>query len=111
MGATSAVRCESAVNFNGGSSAPAGTGLTATKFSARWTSTRHIDVAGTYQFILRADDGAVLFVDGEPVITAWSERTSATTLTASVNLTPGDHAVQLEYFKNQGLGVAQLTYR
>lgn len=53
----------------------------------------------------------MLFVDGEPVITAWTERSSTSTPVGTVNLSAGDHRVQPEYFKNQGSGVAQLSYQ
>jgi hypothetical protein len=111
LGATATVRCESAINYNWGSGAPSGTGLTASQFSVRWTGTRRIDVPGTYVVSVRADDGAMLFVDGTPVITSWVDRTSATTVTATVNLAAGDHEFRLEYFKNTGFGVAQLSYQ
>jgi hypothetical protein len=111
LGATGTVRCESAINYNWGTGAPSGTGLTASQFSVRWTGTRRIDVPGTYAISVRADDGAVLFVDGTPVITSWVDRSSAATLTSTVNLAAGDHEFRLEYFKNSGLGFAQLAYQ
>ncbi len=110
MGPAATVRCESTINYNWGTGAPSGTGLTANQFSVRWTATRRIDVAGAYLLNVRADDGTVLFVDGIPVISSWVDRTSASTLTATVNLAAGDHEFRLEYFKNTGSGVAQLGY-
>jgi PA14 domain/Domain of unknown function (DUF5122) beta-propeller len=108
-GASTIVRCEPAINNTWGTGAPPGTGLSANQFSVRWTGTRRMDVAGAYQMSVRADDGAMLFVDGTPVISSWVDRSTAATSTATVNLTAGNHEFRLEYFKNVGSGVAQLS--
>jgi hypothetical protein len=111
MGSAATVRCEPALDYRWGTGAPPGTGLAASQFSVRWTATKRADVAGPYRFTVSADDGVILFVDGTPVVTSWADRSTAATWTVTVNLAAGNHELRLEYFKNLGSGVAQLSHQ
>jgi hypothetical protein len=97
------------LNFNFGDGGPGGNcGLGVDNFSARWTQTVNF-TAGTYRFSVTVDDGARLYVDGQLKIDKWFPQ-GATTYTADVTLSAGNHDVRLEYFESGGPGVAQLSW-
>jgi surface antigen len=75
-------------------------------FSARWTTTTHFD-AGSYTFVVVADDGVRLFVDGQLVIDEWIDQ-PASEYKTTLALAAGDHAVKMEYYENSGGAVAAL---
>jgi PA14 domain len=90
-------RSDADLNFNWGWGSPDPT-LPADHFSARWT--RSVDFpAGQYRFSVSADDGARLYVDGQPLIDQW-RITAPITYTSSISLTAGTHALRVEYFEN-----------
>ncbi|MHC4886343.1 MAG: PA14 domain-containing protein [Planctomycetota bacterium] len=62
--------------------------------------------ATTYTFHLWADDGCRLSIDGKRVIDDWrpcAEDDPAAIRTATVKLTPGLHAIAVEYFQGESL--------
>src|SRR5262245_43041996 len=98
------------LNFNfGDGNPPAGTcGLTDDNFSARWA--RMINFPrGLYRFTATADDGVRLYVDGQLKIDAWFPQ-GATTYTADVFLTAGNHEIKLEYFEYTGGALISLNW-
>jgi glucose/arabinose dehydrogenase len=101
-------RCESAINYDWGSGSPA-PGVNSDGFSASWDGSFTF-AAGTYTFSATADDGVRVYVDGTKVIDAWKDE-SATTYTASVNLTAGSHAVRVEYYDNTVYAVAKVSWQ
>ena len=95
------------VNFDWGAGSP-DPKIPADGFSARWT--RQIDFpAGVYRFVVRADDGARLYVDNALVLDQWRD-TQLTTYTADVNVAAGAHMIVFEYYENTGGAVASLRY-
>ena len=83
-------------------------GIPADGFSARWT--RYIDVsAGTYRFTATSDDGIRVYVDGELIISDWSDH-PAKTVSVEKQLNAGYHLVVVEYYENGGLAVAKLSW-
>lgn len=65
--------------------------------------TGQIDVPedGAYSFTLGADDGAMLFIDGQPVIDNDGLH-SFKSETVEVELEPGPHSIEVIYFENHG---------
>jgi len=102
-------RDDAEVNFNWGYASP-GIGVPADQFSARWTKNEYFAYAGNYTFTIRTDDGMRLWIDGTLIIDAWRDQ-SATTYTNTVYLTAGNHYLQVEYYENTGVAVAQLSYQ
>jgi len=97
------------LNFNFGLGGPGGNcGLGVDNFSARWTRTVNFG-PGIYRFSVTGDDGVRLYVDGQLKIDKWFLQ-GATTYTADVALTVGNHVVKLEYFEGGGPGVALLSW-
>jgi PA14 domain len=98
------------LSFNfGDGNPPAGTcGLTDDNFSARWK--RMINFPrGLYKFTVTADDGVRLYVDGQLRIDKWFDQ-GATTYTADVFLSAGNHEVKLEYYEHSGGALISLNW-
>lgn len=105
-GSPQLVRDDANINFNWGSNVPA-SGLPADNFSVRWTRTVNFP-AGTYRFNITADDGVRLWVNGHLLIDEWKEQAAAT-YSGVIHLS-GNAAIQMEYYENGGLAVAQLSW-
>lgn len=80
-------------------------------FSARWTGTITPPASGAYEVIVRPDDGARLWLDGELVIDSWQPQFFPE-LVARVALTAGRaHEVRLEYYEERGGAGVFLEWR
>ncbi len=85
------------VNFNWGSGSPAA-GVNSDDFSARFTSTQTF-AGGSYDFVVTADDGVRVLIDGQLVLDRFYAR-PLTTDRFSQTLTPGAHSLTVEYFED-----------
>ena len=101
-------RCETAVNYDWGGGGPSGAGVGPDNFSVRWVATRLFATTGSYTFTATADDGIRVYLDGTLVIDQWRDQ-SATTYTASRQVTAGSHEVKVEYYENGGDAVAKVA--
>lgn len=107
-GPSALTRAEAELAFDWGAGSPDPL-LPADGFSARWT--RRVSLPGASQrFSVQADGGVRLFVDGQRLIDQWQDDGRVTTANATVDLAPGDHTVQLEYFQQQGNAAVALTW-
>ncbi len=106
-GTPALTRKESAVNFDFGTDSPAPGTINADHFSARWTRTVNLS-PDMYHFSLTVDDGARLWVNGHRLVDAWYDQ-AATTYTGDIHLS-GDVTIELEYYENEGMAVAQLSW-
>ena len=79
-------------------------------FAARWSGDIEAPTAGTYAFSTLSDDGVRLFIDDKAVIDNWTDHGPVTDR-AEVQLTPGRHAMRLEYFNSAGAGRIQLSWQ
>jgi len=70
-------------------------------FSVRFVGALRIGTPGVYSFRVAADDGARLIVDGKTIGEGLVPY-EANGFAASVNLTPGDHPIELDYFQTGG---------
>ena len=78
-------------------------------WSVRWTGEVRVDKAGDYTLTVTSDEGARLWVDGQPVVDAWAAhpvRDDAKQLT----LTAGRHDLKLEYHDDAGVAFAKLSW-
>jgi prepilin-type N-terminal cleavage/methylation domain-containing protein len=102
-------RDDARVNFNWGSGAP-DPAVPADQFSVRWTR-RQVFTGGTYTFRMGTDDGGRLYIDGVLVLSRWVDQSYPSSIpSVTVNLTPGEHTIVLEYFENGGVAAATLTW-
>jgi hypothetical protein len=82
--------------------------IPADSFSVRWT--RQIDfLEGYYRFVLWADDGVRLWVDGVLLVDEWHDGV-LTDYVVEIYLPRGPHALRLEYYENLGEAMAQLQW-
>jgi beta-glucosidase len=71
---------------------PADRGLSGDAFSVRWSGVIVPPVSGEYEFVVTANDGARLIVDGRVVVDAWSDavvaRAARGRITSAIRRTP-----------------------
>jgi PKD repeat protein len=106
-GAAAGERCEAAVDYNWGLGGPTGVGVGTDNFSVRWVKTQSF-TAGTHTFTATADDGVRVYLDGALIIDQWKDQ-SATTYTASRQVTAGSHELKVEYYESGGDAVARFS--
>jgi len=70
-------------------------------FSARYTGMLRVSEPGTYSFRIQADDGARLTLDGN-VLGEGLVAGQPNDFDATVELTPGEHPIQVDYFQQGG---------
>ncbi|CAG0937646.1 Anti-sigma-I factor RsgI3 [Thermoflexales bacterium] len=85
------------LNLNWGADSPH-PGINKDLWSMRCTSTQYLATGGLYEFRAQVDDGVRVFVDGNAVISAWTNH-AGTTEVGTVNLAAGPHTVTVEYFE------------
>ncbi|MEA3357610.1 MAG: PA14 domain-containing protein, partial [Patescibacteria group bacterium] len=97
------------LNFDWDVSSPStACGIGSDFFFVRWTRTLNFD-SGTWRFTATTDDGMRVYVDGSLVIDKWFNQI-ATTYTADVDLTAGTHTIKVEYYENDQIAVAKLSW-
>lgn len=95
-----------AFDWGAGSPDPA---LPSDGFSARWV--RSVAFPGmTHRFVVQADGGARVFVDDALLIDLWQDDGILATASASIDLTPGQHTVRVEYFDQSGNASVSLRW-
>jgi hypothetical protein len=102
-------RVDATVNFDWGTGAPSST-MQADTFSARWTGQVEPRYSQTYQFHVRSDDGARLWVNNVLLVDKFIDQ-GATEWSGSIALVAGvKYDVRLDYFENTGAAVAELRW-
>lgn len=101
---------EEALNFDWGYGGPGGN-VPTNEFSARWTRSLLVDEVSTgpYRFVVTADDGVRLWLNGRLLISEWSDH-PAQTFTADARLEPGHHELKVEYYENRGLATIKVRW-
>ncbi|MFN2273054.1 MAG: LysM peptidoglycan-binding domain-containing protein [Anaerolineae bacterium] len=75
-------------------------GVWADGFSARWTTTMHLD-ADHYRFCTMSDDGSRIWVNGELVLDEWHAN-NGIAYCGTYYATTGDYEVVVEYYEHGG---------
>ncbi len=102
-------RVDATVNFDWGTGAPSST-MQADSFSARWTGQVQPRYSQTYEFYVRSDDGARLWVNNVLLVDQFDLQ-GATEWSGSVTLIAGQkYDVRLEYFESTGNALAELRW-
>jgi len=102
------VRCDDQIDFIWNYDAPDPI-LPVDHFSVRWAGTPNFPNSGRYRFHTRTDDGVRLWVDGWLLIDQWHNQ-GMTEYTAEIELSAGQHDVEMEYYENVGWAGAQLWW-
>jgi hypothetical protein len=79
------------------------------EFSARFTGALRITEPGSYQFDVEADDGARLTLDGQ-VLGEGLDPGQPHNFSATVDLSAGDHPIQIDYFQQGGGSALKLFW-
>ncbi len=102
-------RVDATVNFDWAAGAPSST-MQADTFSAQWTGQVEPRYSQTYQFHVRSDDGARLWVNGVLLVDKFSVQ-AATEWSGSIALVAGmKYDVRLDYFEDTGNALAELRW-
>jgi hypothetical protein len=101
------IRNDQQINFDWQMGSPAPE-VNRDNFSVNWTRNQNFD-AGNYRFLLKVDDGARFYVDNQPVIDQWHD--GPTQFAVELYMTPGSHALRLDYFEHIGWALAQLSWQ
>jgi beta-glucosidase len=81
---------------------PPAEGVTADKWSARWTGTLTAPATGEYTFSLTSDDGSRLLVNGVRIIDNWRDQ-APTTEMGTVSMTAGQVVpIEIDFYQNAG---------
>lgn len=94
-GTPSFTRQDSGIGFDWGTNSP-GRGVPADNFSVRWGKGGYLP-GGVYRFIITADEGFRLYIDGEVILDTWDQPQPGLTLGRDVELSTGVHRIQLDY--------------
>jgi hypothetical protein len=97
------IEIDRAIDFNW----PAGTPYQP-PFSVEWTGDLIIEREGFYLFTLFADDGAVLEVDGNPVVDA--SQSVGQEKNQTIVLSTGRHSIRVRYFNRLADGSVKLWW-
>ena len=82
-----------------------------TTFSVRWEGQVLIPVTGDYTFSVNSDDGTRLWVDNQPVIDVWGDKSASEYPSDPIHLVAGQkYNIKLEYYQNQGDAIAELKW-
>ncbi len=101
------IKYDPEIDFDWGKGGP-GIGLENDKFRIEWSGRFNFD-AGNYSFIARADDGIRVWLDDEMIIDAWKNQ-QATEYLVNKCVENGEHAIEVEYYEDNGYAVAQFRW-
>ena len=102
-------RVDPGVNFNWGVGAPA-SGISTDAFSVRWEGLVEAQYSEVYAFHLVNDDGARLWINGEKIIDAWSDRAATRTSGRIILMAGHRYAIKMEFYERAGQAVASLQW-
>jgi len=78
------------------------------RFRADWNGFVHIHETGSYEVLLRADNGASVTIDGDPVVAHEAGTSEAWAEKSTVRLVAGLHALEVSYRQGRGVPVLDL---
>jgi len=103
-------RLNPTINFAWGTGSP-DPAIAADTFSVRWTGQVEPLYSETYTFITTHDDGARLWVNGQPLISDWANHAAPVERSGAIPLTAGvKYDLVLEYYEHTGSASARLEW-
>jgi glucose/arabinose dehydrogenase len=108
-GTPSLTRVDPSVNFDWGKGSPA-TGIAPDTFSVQWSGEVQARFSETYTFIMRADDGVRLWINGVLLVDNWTTRGRPENR-GTIALQAGQkYPLVLEYFENTNQASVRLSW-
>lgn len=102
-------RVDPTVDFNFGTGSPSPL-ISVDTFAVVWSGKVQPLYTDTYTFYARTDDGVRLFVNGQPLIDAWVNRSAAEN-SATIDLVAGQqYDIVMQYYESANTAVAQLSW-
>ncbi|MEV5882493.1 PA14 domain-containing protein [Streptomyces sp. NPDC052020] len=101
--------CDSAVDQNWGSGAPA-PGLPANHVAVRWTVTRDFGSGGPFAFTAAAQDGVRVYLDGVRKLDLWKNVSSTVKKTVNVTVPAGRHTLRVDFVNWTGTANVRFSY-
>ncbi|MCH7590452.1 hypothetical protein IIB34_05380, partial [PVC group bacterium] len=103
-------RIDPEINFrwNQGSPDP---GIDSNTFSVRWTGVIVSDATDTHEYRFQHNDGIRVWIDGAPVVDAFTSSAQNQESMINIFLTQGPHEITIEYFENTGRAIMRLSER
>ncbi len=102
-------RLDATVDFNWGSGSP-DPAIGPNTFSVRWMGQVRAEYSETYTFYTVSDDGVRLWVDGQQVISNWTDH-GPTEDSGQITLSAGQfYDIQMDFYENSGGAVARLLW-
>ncbi|MEU6817346.1 PA14 domain-containing protein [Streptomyces sp. NPDC046860] len=101
--------CDSAVDQNWGTGAPA-SGLPSDRFGVRWTVTRDFGSGGPFTFTAAARDGVRVYLDGVRKIDLWSDVLATRSKTVNLTVPSGTHTLRVDHVNWTGSADVKFTY-
>jgi fibronectin type 3 domain-containing protein len=101
--------CDSAVNENWGTGAPA-SGLPGNNFGVRWTVTRDFGSGGPFSFSASAQDGVRVYLDGVRKVDLWRNVSTTVGKTVNVTIPSGRHTLRVDFVNWTGAAQVKFAY-
>lgn len=108
-GAAKKTDCDSAIDQNWGTGAPA-SGLPSNNFGVRWTVTRDFGSGGPFTFSAQALDGIRVYVDGTRRIDLWKNVSTTQSKSLKLTVPSGRHTLRVDYVNWTGSARVKFTY-
>ena len=101
-------RVDPTVDFDWGFAAPA-EGMGKDTFSVRWTGKIKAQVDGQHTFLIKADNGARLWVDGKLLVNTGKGSAQSK---GTINLKAGkSYSIRVEYYDNRDVALVRLLWQ
>lgn len=101
--------CDSAIDQNWGTGAPAA-GLPTNNFGVRWTVTRDFGSGGPFTFTAAAQDGIRVHLDGTRKIDLWKNVSTTQKKTLNLTIPPGKHTLRVDFVNWTGSANVKFAY-
>jgi MSHA biogenesis protein MshQ len=103
-------RVDANIDFNWGGREPL-TGVGRDDFSVRWDGLVQVPADGAYTFRVRGDDGIRIWVDGNLLVSDWSNHGPRNRDSSPVNLLSSQlYSIVVEHYERGGGAVAQVSW-
>ena len=109
-------RLDPEIDFNWGNADVAGQNspdesINVNNFSARWSGELEVDLTDTYTFVINANNGFRLWLDGQLIIDFWDNPTTSSRKSEPIELVGGaTYSIQMDYFEGEDTAIAQLFW-